>query len=120
MASAFHHIEPAVLHEAVGDDAAALQDLLQIFLGIAAPAFARLAAALQAGDAAATVQASHTLRGSVQLVGAAEFSAALLALERRARAGDPGLVRELPRLRAQFAMVEAEVHAWADAAGNGP
>lgn len=113
MSSAFHHIDPAVLREAVDDDAAALQEMLRIFLGIAAPAFARLAAALQAGDAAATVQASHALRGSVQLVGAAEFSAALLALERRARAGERGLARELPRLRAQFAVVEAEVQAWA-------
>jgi HPt (histidine-containing phosphotransfer) domain-containing protein len=108
----YRFIDPQVLLTAVGGDMDAFRQLSDVFLSIGPDAFERLRQALERRDLQAIAQASHALKGSTMLVGAAQLTALLRELETRARGGaleDPET--QLQALRLQYDGVMAEVSA---------
>ncbi len=108
----YQHIDPSILLDTIGGDRAAYCDLLRIYLDIAPAAYASLQQAIEARDAPAVARCSHTLKGSVMLVGAHGLTALLQALEMQARQ-EPGadLPAAAPALARQFDQVLQEVQA---------
>lgn len=106
----YRHIDPAVLLQAVGGDAAAWRSLTLTYLEAAPPMHAQLQGALRSGDCGAAAYAAHALKGSTTLVGAGPLSAALQALEAHARAGrQEALAPAAPGLAQLFEAALAEV-----------
>ncbi len=96
------------LHRSSGDDAKFARELVEILLHTAPQGLARLAAALEAGDAKEMDEAAHTLKGTCLTIGAQALGEVCQELMLLGRAGDlsaaPLLIaraeREFERLRA--------------------
>jgi PAS domain S-box-containing protein len=79
--------------------AAAVRDLVKVFLADAAERLAALATAISAGDLAGVVQQAHALRGASGGVGAAALTGVCRQLEAYAKDGDAEAVRAVaPKL----------------------
>lgn len=106
----YQHIDPAVLMAVVGGDPASYRALAAIYLENTPGLHAQLQRALKEGDCKAAAFACHALKSNTVLVGAAELTDVLKALEHFARHGEdaalPLAQAELARL---FALVETEL-----------
>jgi HPt (histidine-containing phosphotransfer) domain-containing protein len=80
-------IDPEVLLKCTGQDEATTRRLIAMFLKLAPELFASLENSLSAGDAAQAAQYAHSLKGSLDLIGARALADALDKLERGARRG---------------------------------
>lgn len=103
-------IDRAVLREWLGEDDAAIDELLGVFATSIATEFGRLSDQLLAGDLPAFARTAHRLRGAALSMGARELAAVAATLDHAARAGDAGNVRAgFPALRLQVDRAIAEV-----------
>jgi HPt (histidine-containing phosphotransfer) domain-containing protein len=101
----------AALVDAVGGDRAFVVDLVETYLVDAEHQLDELGAALEAGDAAATVRPAHTLKSSSATVGA--MVVAELARESEAAGRDDVLdATRADALRAALAAAAAELRDW--------
>ena len=78
----------AELLEAVGDDPAFIDQLVDTFLGEAPGFLAAIDEAVAAGDATRVVVPAHTLKGNASTIGATGLAAIARSLEERGRRGD--------------------------------
>lgn len=106
--SEYLHIDPRVLLDAADGDVAIFRDLCQTFLDIAPPMLRELEAAVARRDRAAAARHSHSLKGTVALVGARELAALLQAVESAARSDDAP-IPDLAAPQALFGSVAQEV-----------
>ena len=72
------------------DDPAFEREVLAVFLDETPTLFARLGAALDSGDSAASTAASHSLKGCCLTIGADSLADAFLTIEARASLGEVG------------------------------
>jgi HPt (histidine-containing phosphotransfer) domain-containing protein len=86
--SRYLHIDPRVLLDAADGDTAVFCDLCRTFLEIAPTLMRNLENAVREQDRAATMRHSHSLKGTVALVGAKELAALLQAIETAANGAD--------------------------------
>lgn len=105
--SRYIHIDPQVLLDAADGDIAVFCDLCQTFLDIAPPMLRELEAAVDRQDRAAAARHSHSLKGTVALVGARELAALLQAVE--SAAGSDAPIPDLAAPQALFGSVAQEV-----------
>ena len=78
----------AELLEAVGDDPAFIDQLVDTFLAEAPRYLAAIDEGVAAGDATRVVVPAHTLKGNASTIGATELAALSRSLEERARRGE--------------------------------
>ena len=84
-------LDPAVLAElleAVGDDPAFVDELVDTFLAEAPGFMAAIDGAVQAGDAGRLLVPAHTLKGNAATIGAERLAEVSRTLEERARNAD--------------------------------
>jgi HPt (histidine-containing phosphotransfer) domain-containing protein len=102
-------LDPTVLAElleAVGDDPAFLDQLVDTFLAEAPGYLAAIDAAVAAGDATGVVVPAHTLKGNAATIGAGELAAVSRGLEERGRRGETdGAAADATEARAELARV---------------
>ena len=96
----FQYINPAVLFDAAGQDTQAFVELTRTFLEIAPPMFERLAKAIEAGNLPVITLESHSLKGTVALIGAHQATSLLELIESLSRQA------ELDRIRAMQAELD--------------
>lgn len=89
MSLAYHHIDPAVLMNAAGDDEAGFAELLAMFVRIVPDMARQLQDAVGHDRRDDIAQHAHSLKSCMSLIGAADCSAGLERLERAARTGAP-------------------------------
>jgi len=78
----------AELLEAVGDDPAFIDQLVDTFLAEAPGFLVAIDVAIAAGDAAAVVVPAHTLKGNASTIGANGLASVGRSLEERGRRGE--------------------------------
>ena len=106
--STYLHIDPSVLLDAADGDAAVFCDLCNTFLEIAPPLMRDLKTAVDNQDRATAARQSHSLKGTVALVGAKELASRLQAVE--SAAGKPDApIPDLSAPEALFQSVMLEV-----------
>jgi HPt (histidine-containing phosphotransfer) domain-containing protein len=107
----YQHINPAVLLDAAGQDIPTFLELSATFIDIAPPMYERLHHAVAAGQAADVTLQSHSLKGTVALIGADQLASMLGRIEALSRTASLG---EIHALWADLAQVYketiAEVH----------
>lgn len=120
-ANPYRCIDPNVLLQAVGDDAASFRQLSQTFLRITPPMLAKLEEALRAGNCDKAVLETHSLKSSASLVGAARLAGMFAELEGMARRGDVATAASaLPAAADELAQVMLEVRDSVGTFGNLP
>lgn len=77
----YQHINPTVLLDVAGHDTQAFVELIRTFLDIAPPMFERLIRAIEAGNLRVITLESHSLKGTVALIGAQQITALLAQIE---------------------------------------
>ena len=87
--------DPGVLLTLLGDDRAAVREIVAEYLDDVPRQLEQLRAALEAGDDDAVRRQAHTLKGASANVGAAALRTAAWALERAAADGDLATARDL-------------------------
>ncbi len=98
-----------LISTAAGDRALA-RELLTIFVATAEPIFRRLAAAMEAGDCAASRHESHAMAGAAGLIGASAIIPILKEIEVLAfRRHHESVASRMPALALAFAPVMAAV-----------
>jgi|SRR5450830_4959 len=85
MTPRYQHINPAVLLDAAGQDIPTFLELSATFLDIAPPMYERLHQAITAGQAAEVTLQSHSLKGTVALIGADQLASRLGRIEALSR-----------------------------------
>jgi HPt (histidine-containing phosphotransfer) domain-containing protein len=95
MTSRYRQINPSVLLDAAGQDVQAFLELSATFLDIAPPMFDRLQQAIQSGHAARVTLESHSLKGTVALVGAERLAGMLARVEALSRTSADGEIAAL-------------------------
>ncbi|MFL9879995.1 Hpt domain-containing protein [Herbaspirillum rhizosphaerae] len=85
MTPSYQHINPAVLLDAAGQDVQAFLELSATFLDIAPPMYERLRHAITASQAADITLQSHSLKGTVALIGADQLASMLGRIEALSR-----------------------------------
>jgi HPt (histidine-containing phosphotransfer) domain-containing protein len=107
---ALHAIDLRILLASAADDRSLARDLMALFIETSEPMFARLEAAIEAGDCRESQHQSHALTGATALLGAAALTALLKDVERIGRNNrQQDLGTHLPALRPAFAQVMQEV-----------
>lgn len=110
--SPYQSIDPQVLLKAVASDLEAFRSMSQTFLRTAPPMLARLQQAAAAGDCMMAMRESHSLKGTVALVGAARLTQRFAQIESLARGAEMEALRPLlPTLELEFRLVMQEVAA---------
>lgn len=108
----YAHINPTVLLDVVENDADSFVQLSQTFLRVGPPNLQRVEAAIRERDSAAVRDESHSLKGSLMLIGATRCAQHAYDLE---CAGAQQRVADFDgawtRLRDEFARVLSEVTA---------
>jgi HPt (histidine-containing phosphotransfer) domain-containing protein len=108
----YTHTDPQVLLQAAGNDVACFLDLSRTFLEIAPPMLTRLNEAVMAANCAGIEHESHSLRGTVLLVGATALAQLLKDMEIEARGGaTQNCQHQMSKALSLFRLVEMEVHA---------
>jgi len=103
-------IDRRVLASWLGDDAMAIQSLLEKFRQTATDAEHEISAALCAGSLAALALAAHKLKGAAQAVGATEVGITAAKLEEAGKAGDrDGCTKLFGPLAANLRSVISEI-----------
>ena len=106
----YQRIDPFVLMAAVENDLQLFRNLSATFLDIAPPALLRLLQAMDAGNCERITYESHSLRGTVALVGAHEMVTLLRNIETMSRQAAIDQIKTLQdELRTAFDEIEAEV-----------
>ncbi|MFJ9531484.1 Hpt domain-containing protein [Herbaspirillum sp. NPDC101396] len=105
MTSRYRQIDPSVLLDAAGQDVQAFLELSATFLDIAPPMFERLQQAIQAGHTSRITLESHSLKGTVALVGAERLAGMLGRVEALSRSTSDV---EIPMLWSDLADAYAE------------
>ncbi|HEY6569849.1 MAG TPA: Hpt domain-containing protein [Candidatus Limnocylindrales bacterium] len=96
----------AELLEAVGDDPAFVDELVDTFLAEAPGFMSAIDGAVAAGDAGALLVPAHTLKGNASTIGAGRLAEISRTLEERARRGDlDGAGSDAAAARAELAHV---------------
>lgn len=88
-------IDPKVMRAVVGDDSAAIRELVEDFLPAARSDVAAIAQAANRLEAVGVHFASHRLKGSAALLGAHDLKEVCAQLESAGRMGNWGLIRGL-------------------------
>ena len=105
MTSRYRQIDPSVLLDAAGQDVQAFLELSATFLDIAPPMFERLQQAIQTGHTSRITLESHSLKGTVALVGAERLAGMLGRVEALSRSTSDV---EIPMLWSDLADAYAE------------
>lgn len=114
----YQHIDPAVLMDAAGDDQAAFDELLGMFVHLAPGLLRELDDAVRGSRPEDASRHAHTLKSTLALVGAHAGAARLEQLDRRARLREPGLDRDFDDLYEHLLAVIAEALACRAATGK--
>jgi HPt (histidine-containing phosphotransfer) domain-containing protein len=102
----------ADLCQAVGDDPAFIDDLVDTYLADAPGHLAAIDGAVEAADAAALVVPAHTLKGNSTTIGAAALAELARTLEEGGRRGElDGATGVAASARAEFDRVVAALEA---------
>ncbi|NVO08314.1 MAG: Hpt domain-containing protein, partial [Rhodoferax sp.] len=102
------------LHTLVGDNPAAQERLLQIFLKSATHSVADMATALEAADFRALAALGHKLKSAARSVGGLHLGACCEALERAGHAGQAAQCQDLVgRVQQALAAVQERILAQA-------
>ncbi len=110
MTRQYQSINPDLLMDAVGNDLSAFRSLSTTFLDIAPPALLRLLAAIQTANHQRIVHESHSLRGTMALVGAHDMVNLLRNIETLANQESIVAIESLQKeLSEIFVLVESEV-----------
>lgn len=114
----YQHINPEPLLDAMGGDVAACRHMFGTFAKSAPAIFARLESAIRTDEAAQVKREAHSLKSMTALVGAAELTDLLKAIEVRSRNEPPDSAQPLlAQLQGLFAAVAAEVQHYVDQVG---
>ena len=107
MTSHYRQINPSVLLDAAGQDVQVFLELSATFLDIAPPMFERLQQAITACHTSRITHESHSLKGTVALVGAEHLAGMLGRVEALSRTSTPSC-EEIAGLWSALADVYAE------------
>ncbi len=111
MTPRYQHINPAVLLDAAGQDIQTFLELSATFLDIAPPMYERLNHAISAGHASDVALQSHSLKGTVALIGADQLAGMLGRIEALSRTASLGEISALgANLADAYKETIAEVH----------
>jgi len=106
----YQQINPSVLLDAAGNDLEVFRDLSATFLEIAPAILSRLQQAIGEGNIANVTLESHSLKGTVALVGATQLTALLAQIEALSRSAAIDQIKPmLNDVSARYIATEAEV-----------
>jgi len=106
----YQYINPAVLLDAAGQDMQVFVELTRTFLEIAPPMFERLAKAIEAGNLRVITLESHSLKGTVALIGAHLVASLLEQIESLSRHAELDRIRSMKaELNTLYIATDADV-----------